>query len=175
MSGECVLSMTRTLSSYARRSPRTRHAGEHSELASPPPRASAALGREVREPVLPPDGAHERRRRPRRKWIAAEQPQHARAVLEQPLLRQHDPGRLLPRAERREPEVPLEPRLVRRIDARPLERILRLVPEGVRYPRDAVAAPLELDLVARLGHHGEQPIRVRDPERREQARRQREW
>src|SRR5690348_7163855 len=94
---------------------RSHHAREHPELLASPPCARAALRVEIGEPVLPPHRAHQAWRAGS-KWVASEQSQHARTVLEQTLLREHHPARLLPWTERGEPEIPVEARLVWRVD-----------------------------------------------------------
>src|SRR5205085_7724859 len=94
--------------------------------------------------------------------IGAEQSQHARTTLEQPALYLHHPQRLLPRPQRREPQIPIEAWLIRCIDPRPLEWILRLVAEGIRDPARAISPSLKFDLVTGFGHHGEQAVGIRD-------------
>src|SRR4029078_625400 len=94
---------------------------------------------------LPPDSSHQRWRFALKRTIS-EQSQHRRTSLEQPPLREHDPRRFLPRSERREPEIPLESRLIGRIDPRPFAHILRLVPKSIRHPRHALPPPPKPDL-----------------------------
>src|SRR6266849_2987027 len=58
--------------------------------------------------------------------------------------------------------MPVEARLIGRVDARSLVGILRLVAEGVRKPSLAVVRTLKLDFVAAASHDGEEAVAVRD-------------
>src|SRR5581483_10461027 len=82
-----------------------------------------------------------------------------------PLFRERNNLVLLPVAERSEPEVPVEPRLIRRVDAWTLVERLRLVAERVGGPVLTIVGALELDLVATAGHHGEEAILISDAKR----------
>src|SRR5580765_608324 len=111
-------------------------------LAAPPPDPRGALvGRAegvVRDaqPHLP--------RRPPRERIVAEQPQHRRRALEHALQQPQRPRGILgePAVERREPELPVEPRHVEAREHRGARRIGGLVAEAVRLPLGAVVAAL---------------------------------
>src|SRR5207245_9249096 len=130
-------------------------------LLPPPPRRSPALLLGLGEPVLPLHGADVGGRLPV-EGIAREEAEDLRRAGEQTQLGVDDPWVLAPLAERGEPEVPFEPRLVWRVDAGRLHRILRLVAERVRRPVRAVAGALELELEAVVRHHREETIAVRD-------------
>src|SRR6516162_5069304 len=119
---------------------------ESQELAAPP-HSRGALGGKVGEPVLPQHGAN-LLRRCLRKRIAGEQREHLRITREQQLLGMKHKSIFAPVSERGEPQVPVKARLVWRVDARRLGRILRLVAEGVSDPVLAVVRSLELNLVA---------------------------
>src|SRR6266851_3444282 len=80
----------------------------------------------------------------------------------------HD-GIRTPRAEGSEPQIPVEARLVGRIDARSLVGILRLVAEGVCVPSLAIVRTLKFDFVAAAGHNGEEAVAVCDAERLERG------
>src|SRR5260370_19943240 len=80
----------------------------------------------------------------------------------------HD-GIRTPGAEGSEPQIPVEARLVGRIDARSLVRILRLVAEGVCKPSLAVVRTLKFDFVAAASHNGEEAVAVCDAERLERG------
>ena len=97
--------------------------------------------------------------------IAAEQPDDVAVVLQQSLLGDWHKVVLLPVAERSEPEVPVEARLIRRINARRLVQGLRLVREQIRRPVLAVVGALELDLVAAARHHRKQAVLVGNAKR----------
>src|SRR5262249_16709197 len=116
------------------------------------------------EPVLPPDRPDPGRRTIGER-VALEQMENGGGTLQQAQLGAHDPRILAPLSQGSEPEIPFESRLVGRIDAGWLHRILRLVAEGVRSPLHAVARALKLDLPALAGHPREQPVTVPGPER----------
>ena len=69
---------------------------------------------------------------------------------------------LAPVAQRREPEVPVEARLIGRVDARRFVERLRLVAKLIGGPVHAVVGALEFDLVAAARHHGEEAVLVGD-------------
>src|SRR5205085_10872404 len=77
-------------------------------------------------------------------------------------LRVHHPRIVGDAAERREPEVPLEARLIRREDARRLFWILWLVAKWIGDPRRAVARSLKFDFVTCARHHREEAEAVDD-------------
>src|SRR5437763_13070586 len=89
---------------------------ELAELLASPPRSIRTLRRNVGEPVLGDHGSNHR-------WcfamerIAADKRQHARAPVEETLLGHHNPRVLLPWREGRNPQVPVEPWLVGRVEA----------------------------------------------------------
>src|SRR5271156_3478274 len=97
---------------------------------APPPVAGLPLLPHRREPVLPEHRADILGRSAGER-VAPEERENIPAVGEQPLLSKRDKGVLLPVAQRGEPQVPVEPRLIRRIDTRSLIEGLRLIPEGV--------------------------------------------
>src|SRR6478752_8092247 len=148
------------------------HTRKRPDLGSSPPRPGLPFRREVAEPILPQHRPNECRPLARER-VAFEQAQHGWASLDEPLLRLLDPWRLLPWAERREPEVPLEARLIRGIDAGMRAWVLWLVPERIGDPEHSVEAPLKLDLVPGFGHDGEEAVGVRDAERIQHAERPR--
>src|SRR5712691_3724865 len=131
-----------------------------------PPRAGRALLRTRREPVLPDDRAHAARRLSLER-IAREEAENRWLALQQSRLAVHHPGVLVPAAQRSEPQIPLEARLVRRVDPRRDIHVLGLEAEGIRRPGPAVRRALELDLVPVLRHDGEEAVAVRDPQRLE--------
>src|SRR5262249_28065217 len=96
------------------------------------------------------------------KGVAGEEREDRTLPFEEALLGLDDPLVGAPGAERGEPEVPLEARLIRRVDAWRGLWILRLVTGRVGLPSDAVARALELDFVTRLRHHGEETVAVGD-------------
>src|SRR5579859_4404149 len=134
------------------------------EELTAPPAAGGALLLEAGEPVLPEDGADIAGRRAA-KGIAGEEAEHIARVGQQQLFGAGDDGVLRPRAERGEPQVPVEARLVGRVDARPGGEVLRFVAEGIRDPGGAVVRALELDLVAVRGHDREEAVLIGDAER----------
>src|SRR4051812_34241199 len=90
----------------------SRHWAKESQLLPAPPCTGFSFGVDIGEPVLPEHRAYHRRGTSFER-IAPEQSQHARASLEQSLLGEHNPRRVLPRRQRGEPQVPVEPRLIR--------------------------------------------------------------
>src|SRR6516165_4873142 len=144
--------------------------GVESQKLAAPPHSRRVLGGKVREPVLPQHGAN-LLRWSLRKRIAGEQRKHLRITREQQLLGMKHKSIFAPVSERGEPQVPVKARLVWRVDARRLGRILRLVAEGVSDPVLAVVRSLELNLVALPGHASEQAVLVRDTKRLEKSHR----
>src|SRR5215472_83180 len=67
---------------------------------------------------------------------------------------------LAPGTKRGEPQVPVEARLIGRIDAGGSFYVLWLVAERIGGPGCAVPRSLELDLVALVGHDSEQAVSV---------------
>ncbi len=119
---------------------------ESEKLPSPPvPCRSLLCARG--EPVLPKYGTHIAGRR-LRKRIAPEKREHILVVLKQPLFGEWNKIVLPPVAQRRKPQVPVEARLIRRVDAGSLVQRLRLVAERIRCPVLAVIRTLEFDLVS---------------------------
>src|SRR5215469_15240647 len=74
-----------------------------------------------------------------------------------------------PVAERSEPQVPIEARLVRRVNAWSFGGILRLVAERIRDPVLAVIRSLKLNLKAFPGHAAKQAVLVCDSKRLEKG------
>src|SRR5271156_2674478 len=137
---------------------------------APPPISRLAFRPHVREPVLILDRARLSRRRAR-EWIARKQRQHVRLIFQQTFFRPHHKARLLPRSQRREPQIPLEPRLIRRVNSRRFINCLRLVTKRVRDPRFSVQRALKFDLITLVRHHRKKPIRIRDAKRFERLHR----
>src|SRR3954468_16186327 len=109
-----------------------------------PPGAGLALLVARGEPVLPFHGAHVLRR-PAAERVAGKELQHLRRALQQPQLDAQHPRIRAPLAQRGEPEVPVEARLVGREDSRRAQRALRFVAERIGRPALAVVGALELD------------------------------
>src|SRR5271156_5573784 len=126
---------------------------------APPPISRLAFRPHVREPILIIDRAHLARRRAR-EWIARKQRQHVRLIFQQTFLRPHHKARLLPRSQRRKPQIPFEARLVRRVNSRRLINRLRLVTKRGSEPRFFVQPALQFDLVTLLRHHRKQSIGI---------------
>src|ERR1700733_5740823 len=133
------------------------------EKLTPPPVPGRALLRHRGEPILPENGT----KIPRRgvgERISGEELEDVVVVGEEELLGARDDGVLRPRAERGKPEIPVEARLIGRIEAGGAGKILRLVTEGIGRPGGAVVGALELDLVAVRSHHGEEAVLIGDAE-----------
>src|SRR5579862_429774 len=124
---------------------------------APPPKPRLTLGGDVSEPILPNHGPHLHRRIGSER-ISGKKFEHARIVLEQQHFRAHNPVVFAPTSQRRKPEVPIEARLVRRVDLRWLGRVLGLVTEGIRSPGRAIPGALEFDFEARRSHHGKESV-----------------
>ena len=107
------------------------------------------------------------------KGFAAKSARTSGVVREQAAFRTQDEWIIAPLAERREPQVPIEARLIGRVDARSFVQLLRLMPEGIGDPCFAVVGALEFDFVAAARHHGEKAIAIGDAKGIEQ--RDREW
>src|SRR6266404_1255689 len=134
------------------------------ELLPSPPRASRTFFVWRREPVLPYHSSYLMRRSVRER-IPRKKQQHVGIATQQTLFRTHDDGLLPPGAQRRKPQVPIEPRLIRRIYSRRLARILWFVTKGIDQPVLSVVRALKFDLVAPACHHRKQSIAVRNSER----------
>src|SRR5579871_1470410 len=98
-----------------------------------PPDSLLTLLRRCAEPVLPNHRAHEPRRLGR-KGIRFKERHNIRTTREQPLLCAHDDWIGAPIAQRSKPQIPVESRLIRRVDARRLVRILGLISKLVGCP-----------------------------------------
>ena len=68
------------------------------------------------------------------------------------------------RAERGKPHLPVESRLMRRIESRGLRHIARFPPEQIRFPVGAVDAAFNNDFWSRFGHFAKQPVVVHQKE-----------
>src|SRR5204863_7721394 len=71
------------------------------------------------------------------------------------------------RAERRDPEVPVEARLLRRVNAGRAARVLRFETERIADPGSSVARALKLNFVTLPRHHREEAVVVDDAELRD--------
>src|ERR1700683_456435 len=90
-----------------------------------PPESLFALGIHVGEPVAIEHRADLLRRRSP-EWICGKQVQNIRLIQQELLLGEQNEAVCPPRAERREPEVPFKPRLIRRVNPRRPIQILRV-------------------------------------------------
>src|ERR1700722_5990213 len=88
-----------------------------SEQFAPPPHSVLFFFRHGSKPVLPEDRAH-LVWRPLRKRIGGKQREHVRIVGEQPSLGAQHHGVVAPLAERCEPQIPIQSRLIGRVNAR---------------------------------------------------------
>src|ERR1700758_1245172 len=104
------------------------------EQFAPPPIARFAFCFLVRKPILVNDGANRNRLRPSCKRIAGKQVQYIGIVLKEPFLRPQHEAIFAPAAQRREPQIPIEAWLRRRVNSRRLLQILRLLTERVWNP-----------------------------------------
>src|SRR5450755_3483499 len=66
----------------------------------------------------------------------------------------------MPLAERSKPQIPIETRLIGRVNARRLTRILGLESKWIRRPVFAVLRTLKLDFIAPARHGSEQTVTV---------------
>src|SRR5256885_86461 len=104
-------------------------------------------------------------RRSVREGIPRKKQQHLRIAPKQALLRAHHDRLLSPRTQRREPQIPIEPRLIRSVNARRLRGVLRFESKWVSEPVLSIVRALEVDFIAAARHHRKQPIAVRDAKR----------
>src|SRR5260370_11242879 len=100
------------------------------EQLAVPPESLISLFFERRKPILPENGTHLFRGL-LRKRVCGEQREHVGAAFEEVLFGARHDGIRTPGAEGSEPQIPVEARLVRRIEARSLGRSSRLLSEGV--------------------------------------------
>src|ERR1700737_3999044 len=106
------------------------------QLPAPPDPGRAFLCH-AREPVLPEHRA-DLSRRLLRKRIAGKKGQHILVIGKEPQLRVRHDRILAPGTQGCEPQVPIEPRLIRRVDSRWFIKILRLVAKWVSLPALAI-------------------------------------
>src|SRR5580692_8749400 len=140
------------------------------QFLAPPPISRLAFRAHIGKPILILDRAHLSRGRAR-KWITRKQRQHIRLIFQQPLFCPDHKSRLLPRSQRREPQIPFEARLIGRVNSRRFINRLRLVTKRIRDPRFSIQRALKLDLVTLVRHHREEPVGIRDPKRLERLHR----
>src|SRR3984893_6752545 len=112
------------------------------DLTAAPPETFLAFVLPVGKPVLPQNHANLPRRFSR-KWIGGEKSQYVRLSKEKTLLNLDNKSVFTPGAQRSEPEIPVETRLVGREDSRRRVQILWLITKGVGGPGLAVARTLE--------------------------------
>ena len=107
------------------------HRSVESEQFAAPPHAVVSFFRHGRKPVLPEDGA-DLRGGPCGNGFAAKSARTSGSFES----RRHSAAQyhwiVTPLAERCEPQVPVESRLIGRVDARRFVQLLRLVAEGIR-------------------------------------------
>src|SRR2546429_5378951 len=94
-----------------------------------------------RKPILPTHRAYLPRRSMRER-IPRKKQQHIGISAEQTLLCPHHDWLLPPRTQRRKPQIPIEPRLIRRVNPRRLAWVLRLETEGIHEPGLSVVGTL---------------------------------
>src|SRR5260370_21718898 len=80
-----------------------------------------------------------------RKRVYRKKQQHIGIASKQTLLRAQDDRLLPPRTERRKPQIPIEPWLVRRVNPRRPAWVLWLVAERLNEPRFPVVPALKID------------------------------
>ena len=103
-------------------------------------------------------------RRPFGERIIFQQREHIGRALKQAEAEVHEPRVLPVVAQRGEPHLPVQSRLVRLDEAGTTLRVAGFPFEFVRQPGDAVIAALDDDFVARPGHHAEQTVGVQRSE-----------
>src|ERR1700739_2012904 len=136
----------------------------HPKILAAPPVSRSALFFAAGEPILPENSAYVTRRR-LRKRATAEKSQYILVVLEQTLLGKRHEVVLAPVSEGCEPEVPVEARLIWRVDARCLIECLWLVAEGIWRPVLPVVRALKFDFIPAVGHHRKQSVLIGDAKR----------
>src|SRR5580704_7905501 len=134
-----------------------------SQQLSTPPHPRRAFFGHCREPVLPEYRA-DLSRWFLRKRIAGKECQHILVIGKEPELRVRHNRILAPGTQRREPKVPIEPRLIRRVDPGRFIHVLRLEAKRVSHPVLAIWRTLEFDLVSAARHHREEPVLISYPE-----------
>src|SRR5437773_12352000 len=92
--------------------------------------------------------------------IPRKKQQHIGISSEQTLLCPHHDWLLPPRTQRRKPQIPIEPRLIRRVNPRRLAWVLWLETEGIHEPGLSVVGTLGRDFIDPARHNGQQPIAV---------------
>lgn len=103
------------------------------------------------------------------KRVPGEKAKDLRATFQEADLGAGDDRCAVPGGERGEPEVPVEARLVRRVDARAIVRVLRFEAKEIGRPVLVIVGALKLDLVAVRRHVGEKAVLVGDAERLKQG------
>lgn len=134
------------------------------EIFAAPPVAGLAFFLSCGEPILPKHGAN-LLGRSIGKGIRGKQRKDIEIVCKKVALSAEDHGIVAPVAERCEPEIPIEARLVGSVNAGSFVEGLGLVGEGIGSPVDAVVRALKFDFVAAAGHDGEKAVTIGDAER----------
>src|SRR5258708_34022823 len=95
-----------------------------------------------------------------REGIPRKKQQRVRIAAKQTLLRSNDDRLLPPRAQRRKPQIPVEARLIRRVNPRWLGGILRFESKRENQPGLPIVRALKFDFETAARHHGEKPATV---------------
>src|SRR5438876_601421 len=137
------------------------------ELALPPGAGRVPRGG-VGEPVAVDRDPHETGRR-RRERVASEERRHGLRGRQEAREQRVEVARAGPRAEEQEPELEVDPRLVRSDEGRGPLGVARLVAELVGQPGRAVRGALDHGLAAHESHVREEMVGVDGAEGRERA------
>src|SRR5215468_6416591 len=147
---------------------------EPHEFAAPP-HPGCALLFHAGKPILPKHRTNLSGRLTE-KWISLEEVDYILAALKQSNLGVGHDRIVSPGSQRRKPQIPVEARLIRRIDARRFIQCLRFVAEGVGGPILPVVRALKLNLISAPCHHGEESVSIRNAEWLKRGdRRSRQW
>ena len=139
-----------------------------------PPGAVAAFRRQIGEPVI----VHQCANEPGRgvgKRIVLQESNHVRRTAQQPLAEAQEPRVAAVILERREPHLPVQPRLMRRHKRRRAKHVAGFVPKLIRAPVRAIDAAFDDDLGPRGRHDGEQSVAVDAAQRTRQGEQASEW
>src|SRR5262249_7619327 len=146
------------------RSLQRQHGRIWTNLFSYPPHALTPVGGEIGH-VITIENRTQEAGRPLRKRGRREQADDRRRSLEQPPAKTLKPRGLIVRAERGEPHLPIEPRLVWCNPGGSTSQIARFVFELVRQPIGSVVGPFDDDFRPRGGHHRKESVAVDAMER----------
>src|SRR4029077_3626956 len=144
------------------RAPFQRRSVQPHEL-TPPPHSSGTFLRHGSEPVLPQHGANLVWRR-LTKRISGKKCEHVLFIFEQPNFGVRHERVIAPRSKRSKPQIPIEARLIRRVNSWWTIQRLGLIAKRIGNPSLPIVRTLELNFETPTRHDRKQAVAVGNPE-----------